>query len=154
MGKIIEDNVSLQKLLLVTLFDLSDVEVTGDFDCSNNYLTNLEGSPHTVGGKFNCNKNNLTSLKGGPRIVNGDFDCYNNNLTSLEGAPHTVNGSFYCEINPFTSLTGIPKRPNSSLKTAKIKSVVRSGKKSSWPCEPLSQPLPISPPDQIGRAHV
>ena len=42
-----------------------------------------------------------------------------------------------------------PKRPNSSLKTAKIKSVVRSGKKSSWPCEPLSQPLPISPPDPI-----
>ena len=115
MGKIIEDNVSLQKLLLVKLFDLSDVEVTGDFDCSNNYLTNLEGSPHTVGGKFNCNKNNLTSLKGGPRIVNGDFDCYNNNLTSLEGAPHTVNGSFYCEINPFTSLTGIPKRIGESF---------------------------------------
>ena len=93
MGKIIEDDVSLQKLLLVTLFDLSDVEVTGDFDCSNNYLTNLEGSPHTVGGKFNCNKNNLTSLKGGPRIVNGDFDCYNNNLTSLAGIPKIVGNN-------------------------------------------------------------
>jgi len=109
MKKIIYDDVNLKTLHLTELFDLSNVEVTGDFDCCNNYLTNLIGSPHTVGGKFFCNKNKLTSLKGGPHTVGGNYDCWHNNLTSLEGAPNTVGGDFYCEFNPFISLEGIPK---------------------------------------------
>ena len=88
MRKIIKGDIDLKNLYLTELFDLSDVEVTGRFNCMGNNLTNLKGSPHTV---------------------NGDFDCYNNNLTSLEGAPHTVNGSFYCDQNNLTSLDGIPK---------------------------------------------
>ena len=41
----------------------------------------------------------------------------------------------------------LPIRPNSSENTAKMKSVVRSGMKSRCVCEPLSQPLPASPPE-------
>ena len=85
MRKIIEGDVNLSKLHLTELFDLSDVEVTGDFDCNNNFLTNLTGSPHTVGGYFKCSNNNLTNLEGGPHtVISGAFYCYRNNLTSLK----------------------------------------------------------------------
>jgi len=30
-----------------------------------------------------------------------------------------------------------------------MKSVVRSGRNSSWPCEPFSSPLPKTPPEPI-----
>src|SRR5262252_6008716 len=43
----------------------------------------------------------------------------------------------------------LPVRPNSSPKTARMKSVERSGTKSSCACVPLSQPLPSTPPDPI-----
>ena len=76
------------------------IEVTGNFDCSQNNLTSLEGSPKIVGGDFYCYRNKLISLEGGPEYVAIDFDCYNNKLTSLEGAPVKVGGDFDCESNP------------------------------------------------------
>ena len=109
MRKVIEDNVYLSKLNLTELFDLSDVEVTGDFSCNENNLSNLAGAPKTVNGSFYCSDTNLTSLEGAPHTVGGDFRCHRNNLTSLEGAPHTVGGDFYCDGNHITSLKGIPK---------------------------------------------
>ena len=110
MEKFIEGNVNVSKLHLSKLFDLSDVEVIGDFVCEYNFLTNLEGSPHTVGGNFVCRHSNLPSLKGAPHTVGGNFECSINNLTSLEGAPITVYGNFYCEVKPLTSIKGIPER--------------------------------------------
>ena len=109
MRKVINGDVDLRKLYLNELFDLSDVEIIGSFNCRDNDLTNLRGAPHTVGGSFFCNRNNLTSLKGSPHTVGGSFACTNNNLTSLEGCPITVSGSFYCSGNNLTSLEGIPK---------------------------------------------
>ena len=109
MRKIIEGNVDLSYLYLIGLFDLSDVEVMGYFNCNNNNLTSLAGAPHTVGGSFNCFNNDLTNLKGAPQTVGGDFDCCNNNLTNLEGSPHTVGGYFGCMNTNLTSLEGIPK---------------------------------------------
>ena len=50
------------------------VDETGDFDCSYNELTSLEGAPTTVNGHFNCIENDLTSLDGCPKKVDGDFD--------------------------------------------------------------------------------
>ena len=41
----------------------------------------------TYEGSFDCRNNNLTSLEGSPKIVKGDFYCANNKLTSLEGIP-------------------------------------------------------------------
>ena len=69
MRKIINGVIYLNDLHLTELFDLSDVEVKGDFWCCSNNLTNLEGAPQTVRGSFYCYENNLTSLKGIPKII-------------------------------------------------------------------------------------
>jgi len=109
MRKIIAGSVNLNNLHLTELFDLSDVEVSGDFSCIYNNLTSLKGAPEIINGSFNCMDNNLTSLKGAPEeIINGSFNCSNNNLPSLEGSPHTVGRDFICYNNPLTSLDGIP----------------------------------------------
>ena len=83
--------------------------VKGDFDCTNNQLTSLEGAPEKVGGDFNCRNNQLTSLEGAPQEVGGDFYCDNNQLTTLEGAPREVGGYFSCENNQLSSLEGAPQ---------------------------------------------
>ncbi len=59
--------------------------VSGDFDCSQNRLTSLEGAPGSVGGYFSCNVNRLTSLVDAPGVVAGNFWCIENLLTSLVG---------------------------------------------------------------------
>ena len=98
MRKIIEGNVDLSNLHLTELFDLSNVEVKGDFSCSKNDLTSLEGSPHTVGGGFDCHNNHLTSLEGSPHTVGGDYDCDKNPLKSLKGIPKYIGGKFFIDI--------------------------------------------------------
>jgi len=84
--------------------------VGGDFSCSHNQLTSLEGAPREVRGDFRCDANGLTSLKGAPEKVGGDFWCHNNRLTSLEGAPREVRVSFWCDNNQLTSLEGAPEK--------------------------------------------
>ena len=108
MRKIIEGDINLDNLYLTELFDLSDVEVKGRFNCITNYLTSLKGSPHTAR-EFMCTGNLLTNLIGGPHTVKWSYWCSFTQLTSLEGAPHTVGGYFSCEENPLKSLKGIPK---------------------------------------------
>ena len=83
--------------------------VDGNFNCSNNKLKTLEGSPQTVGGGFYCFKNELKSLKGCPQTVSGNFSCYENELKSLKGCPQTVSGSFYCYDNELKTLEGSPQ---------------------------------------------
>jgi hypothetical protein len=84
--------------------------VDGDFYCSDNKLTSLEGAPSSVGGYFVCSRNKLTSLKGGPTSVGGYFNCYNNKLTSLKGGPTSIGNSFYAYNNNLTSLHNIHKQ--------------------------------------------
>ncbi len=67
--------------------------VSGTFDCRDNRLTSLQGSPREVGGSFYCNKNQLTSLEGGPKYVGGNFNCHVNQITSLRFAPEEVGGN-------------------------------------------------------------
>ena len=83
-------------------------EVVGSFDCSSNHLTSLEGAPSGVGEDFSCDNNKLTSLEGSSSEVGSGFYCYKNQLTSLEGAPREVGGNFHCYRNQITSLKGIP----------------------------------------------
>ena len=83
-------------------------EVTGNFNCSNNQLTSLEGCPSTVGGDFNCDNNKLTNFQGCPSTVSGSFYCSYNKLTSLQGCPSAVGGNFNCFHNQLTSLEGCP----------------------------------------------
>ena len=91
--------------------NLKNVSVGGNFSCSSNNLTSLQGAPNSVGLDFNCSNNpKLTSLVGAPSSVGGYFRCSNNpKLTSLDGAPSSVGGHFYCSYNPkLTSLVGAP----------------------------------------------
>ena len=47
----------MSKLIKDLLLGLNIKEVKGNFYCSNNNLTSLEGSPKTVGGNFYCSNN-------------------------------------------------------------------------------------------------
>ena len=92
----------------LTALPLKFGNVTSDFDCGCNYLTNLVGSPKVVGGYFNCSYNELTSLEDSPNIIDGSFACQGNKLTSLKGAPDKVNGSFSCFGNNLISFKYLP----------------------------------------------
>jgi hypothetical protein len=55
--KYIEGSVDLSRIYLMTLPDfLEGLEVKGNFYCSQNYLSSLEGCPTSVGGDFVCQK--------------------------------------------------------------------------------------------------
>ena len=73
--------------------------VSGYFDCSNNKLKSLEGSPSVVNGNFICYENELESLEGCPQILDGDFSCSDNKLKDLEHFPE-VNGIISMRGNP------------------------------------------------------
>jgi hypothetical protein len=85
-------------------------KVYGNFDCSVNHLTDLQGAPEWVEGNFNCSYNQLETLEGAPRYVGGHFECRYNSLKDLQGAPQHVGGSFYCSHNQLVSLEGVPRR--------------------------------------------
>lgn len=102
-------DIKLSNSGLNRLPDLTSVSVGGDFNCSYNQLTSLEGAPQSVGGEFSCSNNLLTSLNGAPASVGGDFRCECNRLTSLEGGPRSVGGGFFCGLNRLVSLKGAPQ---------------------------------------------
>ena len=88
-------NVRLGDLGL-TKIPINFTEVGGDFYCSDNNLTSLEGAPEKVViGSFYCFKNKLSSLEGAPKEVGRDFDCSFNRLTSLEHRKIFANLYFY-----------------------------------------------------------
>ena len=76
-------------------------KVNKDFDCSSLNLVSLNELPipEYISGNFNCSYNELTSLQGAPKYVGRTFHCNNNKLTTLEGAPKYVGGWFWCEDN-------------------------------------------------------
>ena len=77
----VDGDVNLSQKRLTKL-PLKFGRITGNFVCSFNQLTTLEGSPREVGGHFVCSFNQLTTLEGGPTEVGGDFNCSHNPLTS------------------------------------------------------------------------
>jgi len=82
------------------------VDVDGDFDCSEQGLTDLKGVKFgDVSGDFYCRNNELTTLEGAPQSVGSYLDCRSNQLTTLVGAPQTVGGHFYCANNPVSGTT-------------------------------------------------
>jgi len=64
-GVLMFDSLNLQVMKLNSLKELPwvkeglEYKVTGEFDCSYNNLTTLEGSPSTVGGYFDCSNNKV-----------------------------------------------------------------------------------------------
>ena len=83
-------------------------KVNGSFDCSNNNLETLEGSPKYVKNMFNCSRNKLTNLHFAPK-KSECFVCNRNMITSLEGCPESVETLFYCQENNLTTLKGGPE---------------------------------------------
>ena len=74
-------------------------KVNGWFNCANNKLTSLKGSPKEVYDKFDCNHNELTSLQYAPKIIRGKFDCCSNKIKTFEYFPSYVE-DFSCNGNP------------------------------------------------------
>ena len=75
-------------------------DVDGDVDLMLGMnLTELPMKFGKVNGDFNCSCNDLTSLEGCPQEVTRDFQCHHNHLTSLEGAPNKVGEDFMCYGN-------------------------------------------------------
>jgi hypothetical protein len=113
MGRIknnnIDGNVYLGNLFLKELPDLSQISIYGEFDCSNNRLTSLVGSPYKVTTGFYCNNNKLKNLIGAPKIGTEfmNFYCNNNELETLNGSPNEVY-FFNCSNNRLKSLEGSP----------------------------------------------
>jgi len=106
-------NISLAIQGLSSLYFSNIVTVSGNFDCSNVFLSSLSGSPQQVTGNFNCSNNLLSSLRGAPQQVNGIFNCSYNQLTALQYAP--PSSSIICNNNRLTSLSGAPINLNDSL---------------------------------------
>ncbi len=68
------------------------IDVNEDVDLYNKGLTKLPLKFNKVNGDFNCSYNKLTSLEGSPIEVNGSFYCNNNKLTSFEFSPKIIRG--------------------------------------------------------------
>jgi hypothetical protein len=97
-------------------------KVSGDFDCSMNNLTSLEGCPEYVDSDFFCYGNKLTTLEYCPKHVGGYFDCRWNKLTSLKGVEKCeIIRNFYCIYN------NIPPENYIYILTAKIGGKILSG---------------------------
>lgn len=120
--------------LIIARYQLSAIPpgvpdlVYGTFDCSENALTDLKGSPRkctefecsfnwlqSLDGAadevtdFRCTSNReLTSLVGGPKIVKGDYRVLNNALRNLVGAPDECY-HFNCNYNKLQDLKGAPR---------------------------------------------
>jgi hypothetical protein len=83
-------------------------KVGGDFNCSSNKLSSLEGCPNIIGNSFYCRDNFLVSLKDGPKEIAHSYSCSDNILKTLENLPIKLKGGFGCENNKLTSLIGGP----------------------------------------------
>lgn len=110
-GVILANNLELIGLNLDQLPKwVSNVHVSGTFNCSFNKLTSLENSPFYVAGDFFCNDNKLTTLKGATPTIGKSFFCDHNRLTSLEGSPRSIGSSFICFQNRLISIVGLPEQ--------------------------------------------
>lgn len=110
----VDGNVSLT-LSKITNIPLKFGTVTGNFSCSSNYLSSLEGCPDRVGGEFDCRFNEITSLEGCPKSVNGDFYCYDNNIREFTGIKY-IGGELICYNNPIGNIWKIINSDNNRLR--------------------------------------
>jgi hypothetical protein len=92
----VQGDVKLKRNTWIKQLPVQFGHVSGDFHCSDNELTSLQGAPDHVDGNFMCYDNHLPNLVGAPRHVGGRFACSHNKLTSLEGAPDHVGDLFLC----------------------------------------------------------
>ena len=82
------------------------VNVNTHINLYNKNLKSIDVRFNQVKGNFSCSYNHLTSLEGCPEIVEGNYYCNNNKLTTLEGCPKLIKKNFYCGCN-FLTLDGL-----------------------------------------------
>lgn len=106
----VEGSVNFYGKNQVSMLRISFGQVKGDFNCGDNFLKSLTGSPKVVFDNYTCGGNSLTSLEGAPEVVGGNFDCssVHSQITSLIGSPWIVGGKFDCSYCRLTSLVGAP----------------------------------------------
>ena len=92
---IYDGSIDLSNKNLRKLPNLSDISITGHYDCSNNHLTSLDGSPKWVESYFNCSNNDLTDLKSTTKIVGDYLNCAGNPHAFLDHAPKCLRGKIY-----------------------------------------------------------
>ena len=80
--------------------------INGNFDCSFNMLTSLDGFPKTINGNFDCSNNKITSLYGFPNIIGKYIDCSNNKITSLKYLNNEICTIIDLLNNPLESIDG------------------------------------------------
>jgi hypothetical protein len=80
------------------------------FYCQFNILTTLEGCPQEVTDIFRCEKNKLTTLEDNTSMDCYDFICRDNQLESLKGSPSVIRNDFDCSSNLLETLEGSPKK--------------------------------------------
>lgn len=87
---------------------LGPKRVTGDFECSYNYLTSLEGSPEYVGGNYSVRSIGhlysseycIRTLEGCPKHVGGYIDFSGYGVYTFEFFPDYLGGDIICKDNP------------------------------------------------------
>ena len=98
-------NLTDQRLFILPL---KFGKVIGNFDCSENNLTSLVGSPiQVLGDYFSCDNNQLKSLKGCTRELSA-FYCFTNKLSTLKGGPTKVSSDYNCVDNNIFDFNGFP----------------------------------------------
>lgn len=110
----VNQNVLLSNCKLES-FPIQFGVVNGDFDCSNNNLISLKGSPYKVKGAFDCANNNLVSLLNGPSFVGKNYIANNNQLEDLEYISPYIGQSIILSKNNINCLKGLPKKVNGLL---------------------------------------
>ena len=125
------DDVYFINYFRIKSLPLRFYRVGRDFNCSNNLLTTLVGSPREVGEDFDCSHNQLATLEGSPGVVIGSFNCSYNLLTTLDGCPREVVGDFNCSYNPVTEILDKFPYPKKVLKFWDDFNVVRNGNEVS-----------------------
>ncbi len=106
----IQDICKLYNIINYTVNDDGSIDVDGEVELSWFELTELPLNFNRVTGYFNCSNNKLTTLKGSPKWIDGSFNCYNNILTSLEGSPKYITLGVDCSGNRLTSLRFGPEK--------------------------------------------
>lgn len=105
----VKGNVNLSNKNLMYL-PIKFNKVSGNFNCSDNKLVTLRGSPDNMNKEksFNCSYNQLKSLQWAPSWVGNEFNCSQNNLTSLEYCPKVCIGTFNASFNHLTEVDDMP----------------------------------------------
>ena len=72
----IEEKLKEYKIENYTINDDGSIDVDGDVYLSNKNLTEIPFNFNKVTGDFDCSDNELTSLKGSPKEVGGNYITY------------------------------------------------------------------------------